>query len=132
MQTHYRYENARRNRVYGKPIPNTRIDTSELADRVGHYHLSGDHSIEKVFRTKKMLTGAWLPLHCLTLKEKKAIPYDLAWYSIRGANGQTTVYRPTMVLYSLLLLHVEPCNRFRITRLVGARKCSIAFFLVCL
>lgn len=34
VQTHYHYENARRNRVYGKPIPNTRVDTSELADRV--------------------------------------------------------------------------------------------------
>jgi hypothetical protein len=32
---HYRYENARRDRVYGKPIPGTRVDTSELADRVG-------------------------------------------------------------------------------------------------
>jgi hypothetical protein len=34
VQTHYRYENARRNRVYGKRIPNTRVDTSQLADRV--------------------------------------------------------------------------------------------------
>jgi hypothetical protein len=50
VQTHYRYENARRNRVYGKRITNTRVDTSELADRVGHYHLSGNHSIEKVSR----------------------------------------------------------------------------------
>jgi hypothetical protein len=67
VQTHYRYENARRSRVYGKRIPNTRVDTSELADRVGHYHLSGNHSIEKVSDTQKiMLTGAWLPLHCLT------------------------------------------------------------------
>jgi len=33
LTTHYRYENARRNRVYGKPVPNTRVDTSELADR---------------------------------------------------------------------------------------------------
>ncbi|KAI0281818.1 MFS general substrate transporter [Russula aff. rugulosa BPL654] len=33
LTTHYRYENARRNRVYGKPIPNARVDTSELADR---------------------------------------------------------------------------------------------------
>ena len=32
---HYRYENARRDRVYGKPIPGMRVDTSELADRVG-------------------------------------------------------------------------------------------------
>ncbi|KAH9994691.1 MFS general substrate transporter [Russula vinacea] len=32
--SHYRYENARRNRVYGKSLPNTRVDTSELADRV--------------------------------------------------------------------------------------------------
>ena len=31
---HFRYENARRDRVYGKHIPNTRVDTSELADRV--------------------------------------------------------------------------------------------------
>jgi hypothetical protein len=34
VQTHYHYENARRDRVYGKHIPNTRVDTSELADRV--------------------------------------------------------------------------------------------------
>lgn len=31
---HFRYENARRDRVYGKHVPNTRVDTSELADRV--------------------------------------------------------------------------------------------------
>ena len=49
VQTHYRYENARRNRVYGKRIPNTRVDTSELADRVGHYHLSGNQSVESVY-----------------------------------------------------------------------------------
>ena len=48
VQTHYRYENARRNRVYGKRIPNTRVDTSQLADRVSHYHLSGNHSVENV------------------------------------------------------------------------------------
>lgn len=48
VQTHYRYENARRNRVYGKRIPNSRVDTSELADKVGHYHLSGNHSIESI------------------------------------------------------------------------------------
>jgi uncharacterized membrane protein YeaQ/YmgE (transglycosylase-associated protein family) len=34
LTSHYRYENARRNRVYGKRLPNTRVDTSELADRV--------------------------------------------------------------------------------------------------
>jgi hypothetical protein len=34
LQLHYGYENARRDRVYGKHIPNTRVDTSELADRV--------------------------------------------------------------------------------------------------
>ncbi|KAF8504404.1 MFS general substrate transporter [Russula emetica] len=33
LTTHYRYENTRRNRVYGKHVPNTRVDTSELADR---------------------------------------------------------------------------------------------------
>ncbi|KAI9507293.1 MFS general substrate transporter [Russula earlei] len=33
LTTHFRYENARRDRVYGKPIPNARVDTSELADR---------------------------------------------------------------------------------------------------
>lgn len=31
---HFRYENARRDRVYGKHTPNTRVDTSVLADRV--------------------------------------------------------------------------------------------------
>ncbi|KAI0251087.1 MFS general substrate transporter [Lactifluus subvellereus] len=34
LTTHFRYENARRDRVYGKHIPDTRVDTSELADRV--------------------------------------------------------------------------------------------------
>lgn len=33
LTSHYYYENARRNRVYGKRAPNTRVDTSELADR---------------------------------------------------------------------------------------------------
>ncbi|KAH9074144.1 MFS general substrate transporter [Lactarius deliciosus] len=33
LTIHYRYENARRDRVYGKHIPGTRVDTSELADR---------------------------------------------------------------------------------------------------
>jgi len=33
LTTHFRYENARRDRVYGKHIPDTRVDTSELADR---------------------------------------------------------------------------------------------------
>ncbi|KAI0002596.1 major facilitator superfamily domain-containing protein [Russula compacta] len=33
LTTHFRYENARRDRVYGEHIPNTRVDTSELADR---------------------------------------------------------------------------------------------------
>ena len=34
LQIHYRFENARRDRVYGKPITGARVDTSELADRV--------------------------------------------------------------------------------------------------
>jgi hypothetical protein len=34
LQMYFRYENARRDRVYGKHVPNTRVDTSELADRV--------------------------------------------------------------------------------------------------
>jgi len=33
LTIHYRYENARRDRVYGKPIPGMPVDTSELADR---------------------------------------------------------------------------------------------------
>ncbi|KAH9171393.1 MFS general substrate transporter [Lactarius sanguifluus] len=33
LTIHYRYENARRDRVYGKHVPGTRVDTSELADR---------------------------------------------------------------------------------------------------
>ncbi|KAH9061131.1 MFS general substrate transporter [Lactarius vividus] len=33
LTIHYRYENARRDRVYGKYIPGMRVDTSELADR---------------------------------------------------------------------------------------------------
>ncbi|KAI9457576.1 MFS general substrate transporter [Lactarius psammicola] len=33
LTTHYRHENARRDRVYGKHIPGTPVDTSELADR---------------------------------------------------------------------------------------------------
>lgn len=33
LTLHYRYENARRDRVYGKYIPGTPVDTSELADR---------------------------------------------------------------------------------------------------
>lgn len=33
LTMHFRYENARRDRVYGKHIPNTRVDTSVLADR---------------------------------------------------------------------------------------------------
>lgn len=31
---HYRYENARRDRVYGKREPGAKVDTQELADRV--------------------------------------------------------------------------------------------------
>jgi len=33
LTIHYGHENARRDRVYGMHIPNTRVDTSELADR---------------------------------------------------------------------------------------------------
>ncbi|KAI0266526.1 MFS general substrate transporter [Gloeopeniophorella convolvens] len=33
LTAHFRYENARRDRVYGKHTPETRVDTSELADR---------------------------------------------------------------------------------------------------
>jgi len=33
LTAHFRYENARRDRVYGKHISNTRVDTSELADK---------------------------------------------------------------------------------------------------
>jgi len=34
LQMYFRYENARRDRMYGEHVPNTRVDTSELADRV--------------------------------------------------------------------------------------------------
>jgi hypothetical protein len=34
---HFRNENARRDRVYGKHVPNSRVDTSELADKVGAF-----------------------------------------------------------------------------------------------
>ncbi|KAH9975328.1 major facilitator superfamily domain-containing protein [Lactifluus volemus] len=33
LTIHYLHENARRDRVYGKHVPNTRVDTSDLADR---------------------------------------------------------------------------------------------------
>ena len=65
LQMHYRYENARRDRMYGKHVPNTRVDTSELADRVSaitflenddNSHLNGS----------SILTGARLPLRCVT------------------------------------------------------------------
>ena len=71
MQTHYRYENARRNRVYGKHIPNTRVDTSELADRVGHYHLSGNHSIEKVSTPFRNVDRRLASATLLDLDERK-------------------------------------------------------------
>lgn len=41
LQMYFHYENARRDRMYGKHIPNTRVDTSELADRV-RYHFPGE------------------------------------------------------------------------------------------
>jgi hypothetical protein len=78
VQTHYRYENARRNRVYGKHIPNTRVDTSELADRVSHYHLSGNHSIENGGDRRLASATSFDPVSDET-KERK--PNNLvAWY----------------------------------------------------
>lgn len=38
-QIHYRYENARRDRVYGKRVPGAKVDTQELADRVSLFIL---------------------------------------------------------------------------------------------
>lgn len=39
-QIHYRYENARRDRVYGKREPGAKVDTQEFADRVSFLHPS--------------------------------------------------------------------------------------------
>jgi len=37
LTSHFRYENARRDRMYGKHTPNTRVDTSELADKASGF-----------------------------------------------------------------------------------------------
>ena len=60
---HFRYENARRDRVYGKHIPNTRVDTSELADRVSAI-ISLECNLN--LRVHRTLTGAWVSLRRLT------------------------------------------------------------------
>ena len=72
---HYRYENARRDRVYGKPIPGMRVDTSELADRVGTVVFpSGMYRPIELFFF--FLTGAWVSLCHLIHTPRVGIPRE--------------------------------------------------------
>jgi hypothetical protein len=97
VQTHYRYENARRNRVYGKRVPNTRVDTSELADRVStHYHLSGIirlkkkrvHTPKKIVFDRLLASATLLDPVPTKSSDEKRISTTSTWYSIYAANGQ--------------------------------------------
>jgi hypothetical protein len=79
LQMHFRYENARRDRVYGKHVPNTRVDTSELADRVSAITFLEDNNNSSV-NGPINLTGARLPLRRVTqCRVKIQSSLDRAW-----------------------------------------------------
>lgn len=87
VQTHYRYENARRNRVYGKPVPNTRVDTSELADRVSTIAFLEMLQLKCPPIFDRRLASATL-FDPVLLVMKQRDPRNLAWYSIQRMGGR--------------------------------------------
>ena len=48
----YRIENRRRDRKYGKPVPNATVDTTELADKVCSLHI--------LLRVTALSCGDWI------------------------------------------------------------------------
>jgi hypothetical protein len=61
LQIHYLHENARRDRVYGKHVPNTRVDTSDLADRVSTIAFLEMIQVPKFIERDRRLDSATLP-----------------------------------------------------------------------
>jgi hypothetical protein len=69
LQTHFRHENARRDRVYGKHLPNTRVDTSDLADKVSTIAFLEMIQVTKFIERDRRLDSATLPDLLLMTRE---------------------------------------------------------------
>jgi hypothetical protein len=68
LQIHYRHENARRDRVYGMHVPDTRVDTSDLADRVSTIAFLEMIQVPKFIERDRRLDSATL-LELFLIKE---------------------------------------------------------------
>ncbi|KAH9965175.1 major facilitator superfamily domain-containing protein [Russula dissimulans] len=79
LTSHFRYENARRDRVFGKHIPNTRVDTSELADRRSHVHTEISSDRPLVSATLLEPGSDEEKKHQKTRKTSPSCPSTLAW-----------------------------------------------------
>jgi hypothetical protein len=132
VQTHYHYENARRNRVYGKHIPNTRVDTSELADRVSplspfwksfdlkkcpHPIIIVDRRLASATSFEPVPMKGKKEISTVTTQPSLGIQYK---YICSEWADDCLIINPRLFLLLFLITacRVEPCNRLSIARLV--------------
>jgi hypothetical protein len=99
LQAHFRYENAHRDRVYGKHVPNTRVDTSDLADKASTIAFLEIIQVQFIERDRR-LDSATLPdlflmtkehhQFCATCSHGQAILLQVCYFSndIYECNGK--------------------------------------------
>jgi hypothetical protein len=69
-QISYRIENRRRDRLYGKPVADARVDTSDLADKVCQLQVAQIPAQNRPAHTHQLtvapsFTGAYIPLRSI-------------------------------------------------------------------
>jgi hypothetical protein len=70
-QISYRIENRRRDRLYGKPVADARVDMSDLADKVCQLQIAQIPAQNRPAHTRHQLTvapsftGAYIPLRSI-------------------------------------------------------------------